>query len=300
MEFPDVSNSETLRLTLSDTAPIVEVIEWLSTVETTDVDVLIPKSIAKHVRRDFPLNSKVAELIKQDGINLYSTEVTPLPTTIVEDDGLYYFVRFGEVEQFVTPSSDEIPTTVVEEFHRLLETGEQIQIDILPWSDLLSQLEEMVDIETRQEFERLIEAARIKNLGALDDISVAIIAAAQSGALLNDLSTWAEEVGLASKATFSRRKSDLEDDGVIYTEKVPIDVGRPKLRLKLADDISAVRVKGEEIDISREKTGAEPTTSEPDGSSETEVDEISRTAAQDEKAILATIEEEVQEAISSN
>uniref|UniRef100_UPI001E4BF87B transcriptional regulator TbsP domain-containing protein n=1 Tax=Halegenticoccus soli TaxID=1985678 RepID=UPI001E4BF87B len=39
-----------------------------------------------------------------------------------------------------------------------------------------------------------------------------------------------------SKATFSRTKTRLEDMGLIDTEKVPIDVGRPRLRLKLGDD----------------------------------------------------------------
>jgi predicted transcriptional regulator len=43
-------------------------------------------------------------------------------------------------------------------------------------------------------------------------------------------------VGIASKATFSRTKTKLEDMGLIDTEKVPIDVGRPRLRLKLGDD----------------------------------------------------------------
>jgi len=45
------------------------------------------------------------------------------------------------------------------------------------------------------------------------------------------------DVGIASKATtFSRTKTKLEDMGLIDTEKVPIDVGRPRLRLKIGDE----------------------------------------------------------------
>ncbi|MFB6184704.1 MAG: DUF5821 family protein, partial [Haloarculaceae archaeon] len=51
-----------------------------------------------------------------------------------------------------------------------------------------------------------------------------------------DISKWGEDIGLASKATFSRTKTKLEDMGLIDTEKVPIDVGRPRLRLMLGDD----------------------------------------------------------------
>jgi DNA-binding MarR family transcriptional regulator len=45
-----------------------------------------------------------------------------------------------------------------------------------------------------------------------------------------------EDTGVASKATFSRVKTRLEDRDLIETEKVPIDVGRPRLRLVLVPD----------------------------------------------------------------
>jgi predicted transcriptional regulator len=54
--------------------------------------------------------------------------------------------------------------------------------------------------------------------------------------LLYDLSKWGEDVGVASKATFSRVKTNLEEQGLLDTEKVPIDVGRPRLRLLLGDE----------------------------------------------------------------
>ena len=64
---------------------------------------------------------------------------------------------------------------------------------------------------------------------------IALLVAARNEVLLYDISKWGEDVGIASKATFSRTKSRLEDAGVITTEKVPIDVGRPRLRLQLGD-----------------------------------------------------------------
>ncbi|PSQ37416.1 hypothetical protein BRD05_00685, partial [Halobacteriales archaeon QS_9_70_65] len=60
--------------------------------------------------------------------------------------------------------------------------------------------------------------------------------AAKNEDLLYDISKWGEDIGIASKATFSRTKSRLEETGLIDTEKVPIDVGRPRLRLKLGDE----------------------------------------------------------------
>jgi predicted transcriptional regulator len=74
------------------------------------------------------------------------------------------------------------------------------------------------------------------NEGALDEVTVSLLVAAKNDVLLYDISKWGEDIGLASKATFSRTKTELEDVGLIETEKVPIDVGRPRLRLRLGDD----------------------------------------------------------------
>ncbi|MFB6186598.1 MAG: DUF5821 family protein, partial [Halobacteriaceae archaeon] len=62
-----------------------------------------------------------------------------------------------------------------------------------------------------------------------------LLVAAKNDVLLYNISKWGEDSGLASKATFSRTKSRLEEQGLIDTEKVPIDVGRPRLKLRLAD-----------------------------------------------------------------
>lgn len=70
----------------------------------------------------------------------------------------------------------------------------------------------------------------------LDEVTISLLVAARNEVLLYDISKWGEDVGIASKATFSRTKTKLEELGLIDTEKVPIDVGRPRLRLKLGAD----------------------------------------------------------------
>jgi len=67
-------------------------------------------------------------------------------------------------------------------------------------------------------------------------VALTLLAAAKQEIQLYEISRWGEDVGLASKATFSRAKGRLEDQGMIATEKVPLDVGRPRLRLQLGAD----------------------------------------------------------------
>lgn len=257
MNFLGECDSDDVKLVISDIELIIDVVNQISANEATDFEVIIPESEARQVRLNFPLNSKTAELVKQNRLSLYSTETRPLSNIVLDGSDFYNLIRLGEIEQFAKSTDKDLSTKIDEEFTRMKDTSELIKLDILAWSILLTQLEETVDTETRREFERLIEAARIENLGALDDISVAIIAAAQSGALLNDLGNWAEEVHLASKATFSRRKQNLEEEGIIYTEKVPIEVGRPKQRLLLSDDVDDIGIQGDEIDISKKRGWSE-------------------------------------------
>jgi hypothetical protein len=67
-------------------------------------------------------------------------------------------------------------------------------------------------------------------------VTISLLVAARNNVQLYDISKWGEDVGLASKATFSRAKTTLEDKGLIDTESVAIDVGRPRLRLLLGDE----------------------------------------------------------------
>jgi hypothetical protein len=65
-------------------------------------------------------------------------------------------------------------------------------------------------------------------------VALALLAGATHEVLLNDVSTWAADIGLASSSTISRTKTNLEDEGFITTEKIRRRVGRPRQRLHLA------------------------------------------------------------------
>ena len=63
---------------------------------------------------------------------------------------------------------------------------------------------------------------------------------------------------MASKATFSRTKTRLEERGLIETEKVPIDVGRPRLRLLLGEERLREADAEELASVARELLAAAP------------------------------------------
>jgi hypothetical protein len=107
--------------------------------------------------------------------------------------------------------------------------------DVPPLSTLLERLATNTSEELAADFESVLSAK--DSLGAWNDgvsvVSLSLLLAARHEALLYDLSEWGERTGLASKATFSRTKIQLEEENLINTQSVPIDVGRPRLKLLL-------------------------------------------------------------------
>jgi len=76
---------------------------------------------------------------------------------------------------------------------------------------------------------------KILKTKAIDRVALTLLAAAKNSELFYDVVKWGEDVKVASKATFSRRKDFLVNLGVIYEESVKTPFGRPKIRLKLND-----------------------------------------------------------------
>ncbi|MDB2265413.1 DUF5821 family protein [Halorubrum ezzemoulense] len=104
--------------------------------------------------------------------------------------------------------------------------------------------EEIGDDAADELNEVLTHAEEISNSNEyLSIVEIMLILAARNEVLFYDVSKWGEDTGIASKATFSRAKSALEDAGLIETEKVPLDTGRPRLGLIATDKLVTADLK---------------------------------------------------------
>lgn len=298
MDMINIGKSDGLKITISNNISVADFAEWLIMTDLSGIDILVSESTADDLRRSFPLNSKIKEILEQHDATLYSTDESLLPTTVIDGERVHYYVRMGNVERFVKLSDDEIGSTLTNELESLLKVSSHVDIETPAWSELLAKLESVVGPQTRSEFEQLIEAAKFEEMDSLDAVSVSLIAAAQSGALNYDLGKWAEETGVASKASISRRKKALENEGVIYTENVSVEVGRPRQRLLLADDINAVNIDTAEVDVSWGTT-TEPQSESYEMSSTSASEQGDKQEESDQGEIMSVIEQEIQDVISS-
>jgi len=192
----------------------------------------------KAVTDDFIVASNAANLVEADALELRVFDGDARSSMLVTAERTVALVEVGGLVGGLTTDDAEFAETASDAVADDWADAEQFTLRTPAIDRVRQTLNEDISPDVEADFESVLESmetARGDGDG-LDEVTVSLLVAAKNRELLYDISKWGEDVGVASKATFSRTKTKLEDLGLIDTEKVPIDVGRPRLRLKLADE----------------------------------------------------------------
>ncbi|WP_226010092.1 transcriptional regulator TbsP [Halomicrobium salinisoli] len=210
------------------------------------VRLLAADRLLKDVMDDFIVASRAADLVDEGLLELKVLEDAPNHSLLVTGDSVVAVVDVGEQVAGLTTDDGDFVEGADDYYADEWERAEAYSLRTPPISQVRETLESDIGPEAASDFEGVLaslQTARGDGDG-LDEVTISLLVAAKNGELLYDISKWGEDIGLASKATFSRTKTTLEDMGLIDTEKVPIDVGRPRLRLMLGDE----RLQGADTD----------------------------------------------------
>ena len=199
------------------------------------LSLLVDERTLKDVTREFLVASRTADLVADGSLSIRLLPESVDNTLFVSDSRVLAVVAAGERVGALATDDAEFVTEVAETYRRTFADAEAYELRTPAISRVRETLDAEIGEETRADFDAVL-AALDADGSTLDEVTVSLLVAAKNDVLLYDISKWGEDVGIASKATFSRTKTRLEDLGIIDTEKVPIDVGRPRLRLKLGDD----------------------------------------------------------------
>jgi hypothetical protein len=186
--------------------------------------------------------SKIAELIRRDQLSLRTLR-EPVQNTIFTTESETVVPVMGK--HSISGSDPELVSSVYSEFDSRFEVAEQYHLRTPALSVVKETLREEIGDSVADELtEVLAHAEEIANSNEyLSIVEIILILAARNEILLYDISKWGEDTDIASKATFSRAKTALEDAGLIETEKVPVDIGRPRLRLIATDELATADLK---------------------------------------------------------
>jgi hypothetical protein len=215
---------------------LVEEMEGLS--DRPSVKLLADPDPVKTVMGDFIVASHAADLVADGALAIRELDAPPNHSLLIADRTVQALVETDSSAAALGADEQSFVTETRSYYRSQWEDASGYNLRTPPLSRVQETLAEDIGAETAADFDAVLssfETAR-GNGDGLDEVTISILVAARNGELLYDISKWGEDIGLASKATFSRTKTRLEDVGAIDTEKVPIDVGRPRLRLRLADD----------------------------------------------------------------
>ena len=206
--------------------------------ELPPLKLLADERLLKDVMDDFLVASSAADLIERGDLTVRTLDGDVDNSLLVTDERVVAVVTAGNRVAGLTTEDDEFVETAFETYSDQFGAADAYNLRTPAISRVRETMEESIGEAPRADFDTVLsslETARGDGDG-LDEVTITLLVAAKNDVLLYDISKWGEDVGIASKATFSRTKTHLEELGLIDTEKVPIDVGRPRLRLKLGDE----------------------------------------------------------------
>ncbi|MFB6188381.1 MAG: transcriptional regulator TbsP [Halapricum sp.] len=206
--------------------------------EVPAVNVLADERALKDVMDDFLVASSAADLVADDVLSLRVLDDDPVNSLLVSKESVISIVKAGDQVAGLTTTDEQFVEQAYNHYNGLWEDAETFSLRTPPLSTVRETLMSDIGEGAATDFDAVLDSLQTArgDGDGLDEVTISLLVAAKNGELLYDISKWGEDIGLASKATFSRTKTQLEDMGLIDTEKVPIDVGRPRLRLRLGDD----------------------------------------------------------------
>ncbi len=202
------------------------------------VRLLADERPVKDLMDDFLVASVAADLIDDDTLAIRTFEDVPRNSLFLTDDAVVSLVDGGATVAGLASDDEELVAAAGDHYDDQWDDAPAYSLRTPPISAVRDTLTADIGEDAAADFDGVLASLQTArgNGDGLDEVTISLLVAARNNELLYDISKWGEDVGLASKATFSRTKTRLEDKGLLDTEKVPIDVGRPRLRLKLGDD----------------------------------------------------------------
>lgn len=205
--------------------------------EPPTVRLFVEERTLKEVLRDFLTASRLADLTAGGEITVRTLREVPRASLLLTDETLLTIVEGRDSIAGLTADSEEFVTETYDHYRRRWKRANTFSLRTPPLSEVHETMAAEIGEDAVTDLDAILDTLDATDGdGGIDEVTIALLVAANNRELLYDISRWGEDINLASKATFSRVKTDLEEAGIIATEKVPIEVGRPRLRLVLGTD----------------------------------------------------------------
>ena len=234
---PVVESSEPVYVTDANAGDVERLIETIENEpEAAELRVLATGEELRKLRRDFLLAARASDLIERGRLSFRTRQPTTNTTTLISPERTLVPVQIEAQTALVRTDGEGFTGEAYETCERNWDEAEEFDLHTPPLSAIRETMSAEFDADTRADFDRVLDTtADARDRSELDEVLATLLVAAKQELLHYDVSKWGEDIGLASKATFSRKKGSLEEMGVVTTSKEIAEMGRPRQRLSLTD-----------------------------------------------------------------
>lgn len=203
------------------------------------VDIVATENVLRELSDQFVLGTLLADLVESGVVSISARHFDgpDQPNLLVSPTSTTALVSVADSWVGLRSDVGEPASVLFDESNELVEDGAAFDVRTPGASRIQETITDALGTDCARDFDGVFRSLRTAR-DPTDDVdkpAVFLLLAARNRQLFYDLSRWAEEIGIASKATFSRRKTQLESSGLLTAENVHTDVGRPRHRLCLAD-----------------------------------------------------------------
>lgn len=202
--------------------------------------VLADRDVLSDLRDDFLMAGRAATLVERGSLELRESSQDEGTPIIVGED-VYAPLLVGGVGTIDSVCREEFCSRVTESMPDRWKLAEEFPLRTPPLREFVTAAGEQFGHGLQADlWMSLATADGIRERTEFDPVAALVIVAARHGLLHYEVSRWAETIGLASRATVSRRKQSLEAYDVVHTEPVETDTGAPRQRLSLDEGYADV------------------------------------------------------------
>jgi hypothetical protein len=229
------------KLTISGGEAFTDLVVALA--ETADIerlDVMTDEDTITALRHQFLTGAHLEEYIQGDVVNLRSQR-SPLPTLLCTESNVTAIAGLPDGPQWAFETSDEEYVTATQQrFADEFQAASTPRLRHPNWSAMCAAFEETFNVDVFADFKSGIQAALADDgrTLAIDSVHLSLLLGGFHELSFYELARMAEDIQLGSPATYSRKKQELEDAGLIDVEPMETDVGRPRQRLLLGPELS--------------------------------------------------------------
>ena len=193
------------------------------------IRVLAPEQRVRSALNAFFLEARAAEAIESGTMQIRTADI-PTVSFIVSPDTLNTIISVGETATIGELTDSGMRANLYSQSEAEWKTGGEYTIRSPPVSRVQARLAEKFGKPVQDDFDAALERDT-----TVDGVILMLLLAAKHELQFYEIGRCGEELGVGSRATFSRRKTVLTENGVISTESMQIDIGRPRQQLLLDD-----------------------------------------------------------------